>query len=215
MSEIVIGALATSGNKILSSQSFTKELNGLVQLTEVYIVRGQDLASLTPANGTLHSAYSTATTKYSTLSVERASASTALGGLAEIAVEFVGIIGSLPPAIVRVIPVEGAGIFGPPVNIEAEFVTDSTENDIAQGRFGQGSPQLGIIGVKIMPAFINGTRMPDHPRQPYVNDRFGGGATILERYFGYCLKNVDSIRRGRYLVCRAVFQESSAFNVIG
>ena len=244
MSAVVIGSLA-SGGKILNSQSFTKELNGLVLLSEVYTVRGQDLASLTPANGTLHSAYSTANTTYSTLSVERASGQSIEGNLAQITVDFVGIIGALPPALVRLIPVAGAGIFGPPVIVEAEFVTNVSENAIVNGSFGEGTPiisgtyktsdrasgsriaggtdagvkinttQINIQNNQAMPLRINGTKMPDNPKQPYINDRSVLGQTILERYYGYVKKDLQTQRRGNYLVVIATFQESFEASVQG
>lgn len=242
MSAVVIGSLA-SGGKVLNSQNFTKELNGLVLLSETYTVRGQDLASLTPANGTLHSAYSTAQTTYTTLSVERASGSTVEGGLAQINVDFVGVIGALPPALVRLIPVAGAGIFGPPINIEAEFVTNATENAVVNGSFGEGTPilsgtytqtplpstsRIGAVGNETpkvaqlslpiaqgMPFRINGTKMPDNPKQPYINDRSALGQTILERYYGYVKKDLQTQRRGNYLVVVATFAEKFESSVSG
>jgi hypothetical protein len=130
-------------------------------------------------------------------------------------VTFVGLTTStgLPPPIVRLIPTAGAGVYGPPLVIEAEYVTDVSETEFMAGQLAQntGLGRLQIFNNVIkMPAVINGTTMPRDPRTAFFNapkSGFGGGAFV--KYSGYCVLSMSCDRRGLFLIARNTYHEVS------
>jgi len=228
MGAVIVGnpvASATSPNaKILRRQEYNREPNGLESITETYTIQTANRITINPAKDVTHQAFSTATQKYARMAVETTAFSELDGGITEMTVNYVGLTSSteLPPAIVRIIPVTGAGVFGPPINIEAEFVTDALESEIVIGKLSASAPIIPkTLRLKQrMPAFINGTKMPENPKQPYNKSRLatGSGGSIFVRdvadiYDGYVIKDVDCVRRGQFLVARITFEEFRFFRV--
>jgi len=227
MSFLVVGSpvpSSTSANaKILRRQEYNREPNGLESITETYTIQTSNRITLNPAKDVTHQAFSTASQKYPRMAVETTSFSELDGGISEMTINYVGLTSSsgLPPAIVRILPVTGAGYFGPPINIEAEFVTDALESEIVLGKFSSTAPIIPKIGGKQrMPKFINGTKMPENPVEPYNKSRTsvvsGGIASVrdvIDRYEGYVIKDIDCVRRGQFLVARATFEEYNLFSV--
>lgn len=219
MSAEIIGLPSSStSSKVLRRQGYEKEVNGLETITETYIVQTQNLLSIIPAKDTKHSAFSTAINKYQRMAVESISTSEQDGGLTELNVLYVGLTSSsgLPPAVVKIIPATGAGIFGPPVNIEAEFISDLSEYQIIKGQFSSVSPTAPAVGRDIvrMPKFINGTALPDNPKEPFVQEGTGSVSSFYYRYEGYVTNNFQCTRRGQFLVCIVTFAEYAA-SVVG
>lgn len=219
-------SLATSANaKILRRQEYNREPNGLESITETYTIQTANRITINPAKDVTHQAFSTATPKYARMAVETTAFSELDGGITEMTVNYVGLTAStgLPPAIVRILPVTGAGVFGPPINIEAEFVTDALESEIVIGKLSATAPIIPkTLRLKQrMPKFINGTKMPENPKEPYNNSRVGGavvGSSVIVRdvadiYDGYVIKDVDCVRRGQFLVARITFEEFRFFRV--
>jgi len=209
MSAVIVGS-PSSGSKVLRRADFSTERNGLETLNEIYTVRTADRRTLQPSFGTLHSAYSTASTKFARMAVENFSFREQDGDLTEINVTYVGLTSSsgLPPAVVRLIPTPGAGIHGPNMVIEAEFLTDKSETDFsANGAGGLTLPgNIFFASRTLMPDTINGTKMPANPREPYNRTTYAESFA----YFGYTQKSLSCERRGIFLVARATFAEDSA-----
>jgi hypothetical protein len=208
MAASILGSL-TSGAKILRRSEYNREIVGLETLTETYTIRTADRQTILPLKDVTHSAFSTASTKFSRMAVETASVREQDGDISEMTVTYVGLTSStgLPQAQVKFIPTTGADIFGPPVVIEVSFVTDLTESQFASGQLSSSFPvneRFGPTSRIPMPAYINDTATPQNPRTPGVTvSNLEGTLT----YFGYCLDSLDSTRRGQFLVARAVFKE--------
>lgn len=208
MSAVIVGS-PLSGSKVLRRADFSTQRNGLETLNEIYIVRTADRRTLQPSFGTLHSAYSTASTTFARMAVENFSFREQDGDLTEINVTYVGLTSSsgLPPAVVRLIPTPGAGIFGPDMIIEAEFISDKSETEFIQtGAGGLLKPgdrlsNLGRYG-RFMPSTINGTKMPSNPREPF---QFGSFYNF--GYFGYVQTSLSCEKRGILLVARVNYAE--------
>jgi len=208
MSAVIVGS-PLSGSKVLRRADFSTQRNGLETLNEIYIVRTADRKTLQPNFGTLHSAYSTASTTFARMAVENFSFREQDGDLTEINVTYVGLTSSsgLPPAVIRLIPTPGAGIFGPDMIIEAEFISDKSETEFIQtGAGGLLKPgdrlsNLGRYGF-FMPKSINGTKMPSNPREP-----FQFGSLYNFGYFGYVQKSLSCEKRGILLVARVNYAE--------
>ena len=129
------------------------------------------------------------------------------GGITQMLVTFVGLTTStgLPPPIVRLIPTAGEGVYGPPLVIEAEYVTDVGETQFMAGQLSQNNGALAVPlwkAVIKMPPFINGYAMPRDPIPP-----FNSGGLITEVYSGYCVLSKSCERRGLFLVARDTFHE--------
>jgi len=204
----IIGALS-SGSKILRRSDYSREIVGLETLTETYTIRSGDRQTILPLKDVKHSDFSSSSTKFTRMAVETAAVREQDGDISEMTVTYVGLTSetSLPPAQIKYIPTTGADIWGPPVVIEVSFVTDLTESQFASGQLSSGFPvkERFTPTSKIpMPAYINGTATPQNPRSPGVTvSNLQGTLT----YFGYCLDSLDSVRRGQFLVARAVFKE--------
>jgi hypothetical protein len=211
MSAVIVGS-PSSGSKVLRRADFTTERNGLETLNEIYTIRTANRATLKPDFGDLHKDYSGATTKFSRMSVENFSFREQDGDLTEINVTYIGLTNStgLPPAIVRLIPTTGAGIYGPPMVIEAEFLTDKTETQFMQDGCGGETISVGILpplgSAVAIPSQINGTPLPRNPREPFSTQSIGASS----KYHGYLQQSIASERRGIFLVVRVTFAESQS-----
>ena len=207
MASVIIGSAINI--KVLQRQNFSKEPNGLETIIEAYAIKTSNRDTTVPNKGVLHSAFSSATTKYTRMVVESVATEEQDGGITQMLVTYVGLTSStgLPPAIVRLIPTVGAGIYGPPLVIEAEFVTDISESLFIKGNIGATAYiKLGNIvfgSVNQMPASINGTQMPSNPREPFKSSN----RLAITEYFGYCTQSHSCERRGLFLVARTVYNE--------
>lgn len=216
MSAVIIGypVPATSSQtlnaKVLQRQNFQREINGLETLTENYMIRTSDRAILAPEKDTLHSAFSTATQKYSRMAVETITFDESDGGLTSMNVVYVGLTSSsgLPKPVVRMLPTTGAGIYGPPLTIEIEFVTDVSEAQIATGQLTNtsavqtnNSSRSPFIQI---PNVLNGLTLPSNPIEPFRREI---GQIAVVTYLGYCQDQVDCVRRGQFLVARVIYKE--------
>jgi hypothetical protein len=211
MSAVIVGS-PSSGSKVLRRADFSTERNGLETLNEIYTVRTADRRTLQPSFGTLHSAYSTASTKFARMAVENFSFREQDGDLTEINVTYVGLTSSsgLPPAVVRLIPTPGAGIYGPNMIIEAEFISDKSETEFIQtGAGGLLRPGDNLLNEgrygRFMPNTINGTKMPSNPREPFQIS----GLFTKFNYFGYVQASLSCEKRGILLVARANYAEQT------
>lgn len=208
MSAVIIGS-PSSGSKVLRRQNLQRDINGLETITENYTIRTSDRTTLAPAKDVVHSSFSTAVPGYARMAVETITFDESDGGLTEMSVVYVGLTTStgLPKPVVRMIPTTGAGIYGPPLTIEVEFITDVTESQIATGQLTSSAlpSRIGntIFGGGI-PNILNGLTLPSNPIEPF-SKMYGlvGGIN----YLGYCQDQVDCTRRGQFLVARVVFKE--------
>ena len=212
MASLVIGSAI--GSKVLQRQNLNKEPNGLETIIEAYAIQTANRDTVIPQKDTLHSAFSSSTKKYSRMVVESVTTEEQDGGITQMLVTFVGLTSStgLPPAIVRLIPTPDAGIFGPPLIVEAEFITDINESQFIKGNINATAEiKLGNISfgqVNQMPPFINGTKMPENPIAPYTGQQQGQAAIL--NYFGYCTDSHSCERRGLFLVARTTYKEVQA-----
>jgi len=211
MASVIIGNSigATNTSKVLQRQNFSKEPNGLETIIESYAISTANRDTIVPEKNTLHSAFSSSTKKYTRMVVESVTTEEQDGGITQMLVTYVGLtaLTGLPSAIVRLIPTADAGIYGPPLTIEAEFVTDVNETDFIKGNINATtSIKLGNISfgtVNQMPPFINGTQMPANPRSTGAVRRQGA----FGQYFGYCVESFSCERRGIFLVARTTYIE--------
>jgi hypothetical protein len=206
MASEIIGSEIDS--KVLQRQNFNKEPNGLETIIEAYAIKTVNRDAIVPERFTLHSAFSSSAKKYSRMAVESVVTEEQDGGITQMLVTFVGLTSSsgLPPPIIRIIPSAGEGVYGPPIVIEAEYVTDVGETQFMAGQLSQnnGAQQVGLFTPTIkMPAFINGVAMPPDPRPPF----FQAGTGIIAEYYGYCVLSKSCERRGLFLVARDTFHE--------
>jgi hypothetical protein len=222
MASTIIGSAigATSTSKVLQRQNFNKEPVGLETVIEAYAIATANRDAIVPEKGTLHSAFSSSTKKYPRMVVESVTTEEQDGGITQMLVTYVGLTSSsgLPPPIVRLIPTAGEGVYGPPLVIEAEYVTDVSETEFMAGQLAQntglGSLQIFSNTIK-MPAVINGTTMPRDPRTAFFygpQNSFGGGAII--QYSGYCVLSMSCDRRGLFLVARNTYHEVQQVSII-
>ena len=206
MASVIIGSSIDS--KVLQRQNFNKEPNGLETIIEAYAIKTSNRDTIIPEKDTLHSAFSSSTKKYSRMVVESVTTEEQDGGITQMLVTFVGLTTStgLPPPIVRLIPTAGEGVYGPPLVIEAEYVTDVSETEFMAGQLAQnnGLQQATLFTSTIkMPAVINGTTMPKDPRQAF----FSSGRGVIAQYGGYCVLSMSCERRGLFLVARNTYHE--------
>jgi hypothetical protein len=216
MATTIIGSAINT--KVLKRQNFNKEINGLETLIEAYAIKTSNRVSVVPAKDTLHSAFSSATTKYSRMAVESVATEEEDGGITSMLVTFVGLTTStgLPPAIVRLIPTAGEGVYGPPLVIEAEYITDVSVTQFLAGQLGNNLNQSAALFTTTtkMPATINGTTMPKDPRTAFYSAPKSGGG-LIESYRGYCVLSKSCEKRGLFLVARDTFHEVQQLAVAG
>ena len=215
MASEIIGSEIDS--KVLQRQNFNKEPNGLETIIEAYAIKTSNRDTIVPERNTLHSAFSSSSKKYSRMAVESVVTEEQDGGITEMLVTFVGLTSSsgLPLAIVRIIPSAGEGVYGPPIVIEAEYVTDASETQFMAGQLSQnnGAQLAGYTATTKMPAFINGVALPPDPRQPFFSTPSRGGGLIID-YRGYCVLSKSCERRGLFLVARDTFHEFQEISVV-
>jgi hypothetical protein len=205
MASLVIGSAIDS--KVLQRQNFNKEPNGLETIIEAYAIQTANRDAVIPEKNTPHYVFSSSTKKYSRMVVESVATEEQDGGITQMLVTFVGLTTStgLPPPIVRLIPTAGEGVYGPPLVIEAEYVTDVSETQFMAGQLSQNN---GAIAAPLwqrvikMPQFINGYAMPQDPTPP-----FNRSGLVIEQYAGYCVLSKSCERRGLFLVARDTFHE--------
>ena len=218
----IVGSSINSSTtaKVLQRQNFNKEPNGLETIIESYAIATANRDTIVPEKDTLHSAFSSSTKKYSRMVVESVTTEEQDGGITQMLVTFVGLTTStgLPPPIVRLIPTAGEGVYGPPLVIEAEYVTDVSETEFMAGQLAQntGLGRAQIFNQQIkMPAVINGTQMPKDPQQAFFNapkTGFGGGAIV--QYSGYCVLSMSCDRRGLFLIARNTYHEVQQIAIV-
>jgi hypothetical protein len=206
MASLVIGSAIDS--KVLQRQNFNKEPNGLETIIEAYAIQTANRDAVVPEKNTLHSAFSSSTKKYSRMVVESVVTEEQDGGITQMLVTYVGLTTStgLPPAIVRLIPAADKGVYGPPLVIEAEYVTDVSETEFMAMQLSKGSglERVAIFSPTIkMPESINGTVMPKDPRSAF----FQAGTGAIANYLGYCVLSVSCEKRGIFLVARNTYAE--------
>jgi len=215
MATTIIGSAINT--KVLKRQNFNKEPNGLETLIEAYAIKTSNRASVVPEKETLHSAFSSASTTYPRMAVESVATEEEDGGITSMLVTFVGLTSStgLPPAIIRLIPTAGEGVYGPPLTIEAEYVTDVNVTQFLAGQLSNNLNQVATLFTETikMPAFINGVAMPKDPRTAFFAvPQLGGG--VIESYSGYCYLSKSCERRGLFLVARDTFHEVQQLAII-
>jgi len=206
MASEIIGSSINS--KVLQRQNFSKEPNGLETIIEAYAIKTVNRDTIVPERFTLHSSFSSSAKKYARMAVDSVVTEEQDGGITQMLVTFVGLTTStgLPPPIIRLIPTAGEGVYGPPLVIEAEYVTDVSETEFMAGQLSQNN---GAIPVSTftptikMPTIINGTTMPRDPREPFFQE----GVGLLAQYGGYCYLSMSCERRGLFLVARNTFHE--------
>jgi hypothetical protein len=211
----IVGSSLNSSTtaKVLQRQNFNKEPNGLETIIEAYAIKTENRDLIIPEKDTLHSAFSSSTKKYSRMVVESVNTEEQDGGITQMLVTYVGLTlaSGLPPPIVRLIPTAGEGVYGPPLVIEAEYVTDVSETEFMAGQLAQntGLGRLQIFSNVIkMPAVINGTTMPRDPRTAFFNGPKGGfGSAVFIQYSGYCVLSMSCDRRGLFLIARNTYHE--------
>lgn len=209
MSAIIIGS-PMSGKKVLQRQDFQRDINGMETITENYMIRTEDRQSLAPPKDTTHASFSGATKKYARMVVETISYGEQDGGLTTMSVSYVGLTSSsgLPKPYVRMIPTFGTGVYGSPLTIEAEFITDITEAQLSAGQLVKDIPAsanyIYATALVQMPSQLNGFTMPANPRPPGITTKTRSGQIV---YLGYCIDTVASERRGQFLTARVTFKE--------
>ena len=206
MASLVIGSAINT--KVLQRQNFSKEPNGLETIIEAYAIQTANRDTVVPEKNTLHSAFSSSTKKYTRMAVESVATEEQDGGITQMLVTFVGLttLTGLPPPVIRLIPTAGEGIYGPPLVIEAEYVTDVSETEFMAGQLSQnnGLQQAPLFSPTIkMPESINGTAMPRDPRSAF----FSSGVGLIAQYSGYCVLSVSCERRGLFLLARNTYHE--------
>ena len=205
-----IGANTTS--KVLQRQNFNKEPNGLETIIESYAIKTVNRDVIVPARLTSYNSFSSSGKSYSRMVVESVATEEQEGGITQMTVTFVGLTSStgLPPAIVRIIPSEGEGVYGPPIVIEAEYVTDVSETEFVAGLRAQNNAAEPATLFKTtipMPPFINGVQMPKNSKEPFFSTPDTGPRGIIERYHGYVALSKSCEKRGLFLVARDTFHE--------
>jgi hypothetical protein len=209
MSAVVIGS-PRSGSKVLNKQTFQRDMNGMETIVESYLINTADRGTIAPAKDTTHASFSTATIKYKRMAVETINFDEQQGGISILNVTYGGLTSetSLPKPIVRMIPTFNTGVYGSPLTVEIEFVTDVTEAQLAQGQLVKTCPAVAIYiygqSLVQLPAELNGLKMPSSPRPPGIVKQTRGGQIV---YLGYCVDSVAAERRGQFLNARVNFKE--------
>lgn len=210
MASVIIGNAigAYTDSKVLQRVNFNKEPNGLETIIEAYAIKTENRHIIVPDRFRTHSSFSTTEPKYDRMVVESVATEEQDGGITQMLVTYVGLtsVNGLPPPIVRLIPTAGEGIYGPPLVIEAEYLTDVSETEFMAGQLAQnnGLQQAPLFSPTIkMPESINGYAMPRDPRSAY----FSSGTGVIAQYSGYCVLSMSCERRGIFLVARNTYHE--------
>jgi hypothetical protein len=209
MSAVVIGS-PRSGSKVLNKQTFQRDMNGMETIVESYLINTADRGAIAPAKDTTHASFSTATIKYKRMAVETINFDEQQGGISILNVTYGGLTSetSLPKPIIRMIPTFNTGVYGSPLTVEIEFVTDVTEAQLAAGQLVKSHAPITkfVYGQSLvqMPAELNGAKTPANPRPPGITRKGKSGEIV---YLGYCVDSVAAERRGQFLNARVNFKE--------
>ena len=222
MASTIIGSAldaVSTGLKVLQRQNFSKEPNGLETIIETYAIKTENRHIVVPQKGTLHSPFSSAEKKYERMAVESVTTEEQDGGITQMLVTYVGLttVNGLPPAIVRLSPTVGEGVYGPPLIIEAEYVTDVSETQFMAGLRAQNNAVEPATVWKYtipMPPFINGVAMPKNPKEAFFSTP-GTGGGVIEKYSGYVALTKSCEKRGLFLVARDTFHEGQEIAIVG
>lgn len=231
MAATIINTALNSGQKILRKVQRSTEVDGLVTLTETYIIRTQDIAALDPSRNTTHAAFSESSTKYARMLVETSRIEPMDGDLSELQVTYVGLdyASGLPPAYITVVAQPGVGVFGADASVVVKYVSQDSLFDTLKGstlNLSLGGTNLVLPTKKLMPATINGTAMPPNPRKreyrrneiallansgiaPYVPSGLlaSFGASFEWLYAGYVQTGISFQRRGLFNQIEEQFAE--------
>lgn len=185
----ILYGLPASGQKQLLSYSAQRDATGLVRLTETYSIRAADRETLSPVRDTLHSFYSTADTRYSTMAVEDVSFALQPGELGELSVTYVGLMGGeRPPPLVRLLP----GVVDAPIKVEIRFLAKA--NAGAALKFPVGSVAPASVAGYRLPAVFTGLKISD--AIPAIGQVY---------VYPFHVEACDEEVRGLYSVVRVVF----------
>lgn len=231
MSAVIVGTSLNSGEKVLRKSERTTEVDGLVSLTETYIIRSADIESIEPDRNTPHASFSTATNKYARMQVETTRIEPMDGGLATLIVNYVGLdyASGLPPAYITVVGQPGVGVFGADASVVVKYISQDSLFNALKGSvlsLSLGGSSLVLPTKRLMPATINGTAMPPNPRQrEYRRNAIAGfersglssyfpsgflaafGPSIEWLYAGYVQTGISFARRGSFNQVEEQFTE--------
>lgn len=169
MAASIVNTTLNAGGKILRKSTRSTSVDGLVTLVENYTIRLADIASLEPDAGTTHSAFSTATAKYTRMLIETTAVNPIDGDLADLSVTYVGLdtASGLPKAYITAVGQPGVGIFGADAAIVVKYITQDSLFDTLKGgniSLNLGGTSLTLPTKRLMPASINETALPPNPR---------------------------------------------------
>jgi hypothetical protein len=169
MAVSIVNTVLNEGGKILRKSTRSTSVDGLVTLVENYTIRLADIAALEPDSGTTHSAFSTATTKYTRMLVETTAVNPIDGDLADLSVTYVGLdyASGLPSAYITAVGQPGVGVFGADAAIVVKYITQDSLFDTLKGgniSLNLGGTSLTLPTKRLMPTSINGTALPPNPR---------------------------------------------------
>jgi hypothetical protein len=169
MAASIVNTTLNAGGKILRKSTRSTSVDGLVTLVENYTIRLADIASLEPDAGTIHSAFSTATAKYTRMLVETTAVNPIDGDLADLSVTYVGLdtTSGLPKAYITAVGQPGVGVFGADAAVVVKYITQDSLFDTLKGgniSLNLGGSSLTLPTKRLMPASINGTALPPNPR---------------------------------------------------
>jgi hypothetical protein len=94
-------------------------------------------------------------------------------------------------------------------------VTDVSVTQFLAGQLSNNLNQVATLFTETikMPAFINGTAMPEDPRTAFFSSPQSGGG-VIENYSGYCYLSKSCEKRGLFLVARDTFHEVQQLAII-
>jgi hypothetical protein len=169
MAASIVNTTLNAGGKILRKSTRSTSVDGLVTLVENYTIRLADIASLEPDAGTTHSAFSTATAKYTRMLVETTAVNPIDGDLADLSVTYVGLdtTSGLPKAYITAVGQPGVGVYGADAAIVVKYITQDSLFDTLKGgniSLNLGGTSLTLPTKRLMPASINATLLPPNPR---------------------------------------------------
>jgi hypothetical protein len=169
MAVSIVNTVLNEGGKILRKSTRSTSVDGLVTLVENYTIRLADIGSLEPDTGITHTAFSTASTKYTRMLVETTAVNPLDGDLADLIVTYVGLdyASGLPSAYITAVGQPGVGVFGADAAIVVEYITQDSLFDTLKGgniSLNLGGTSLTLPTKRLMPTSINGTALPPNPR---------------------------------------------------
>jgi len=214
LSAVIVGTSLNSGQKVLRKSERTTEVDGLVSLTETYVIRSADIESIEPGRNTAYSTF-TGLNTFPRMQVETTRVEPMDGGLATLVVNYVGLdyASGLPPAFVTAVGQPKVGVFGSDASVVARYITQQPVFDLLKGSqitlqfLGNFSPSVNLPSKRFMPATINGTAMPPNPRAREYRIRIFGGVISEWLYAGYVQTSVSFQRRGSFNQIEEQFSE--------